>query len=369
MIDPYLNRLVAEAAQAAAGRVRQVNLEGLWQRFIAAATSPVFAERLPLARSQRWAGAVPTWEHPGATFTTNADPLPAIGIDGSQVYPIDRNPVLWAYVQAVAYRRGAAPVLKSRFVDIGAQMASQGDLVEELEESRDQLNGLTNSWRTILEMQSAREAALQNPDHLVMIDNGLLPWVSVSGQVAMSTIQEYLMVFQSTNPCPIAGVISGPQSRLLERVVHLVEGVTDRREFLDQSLMMHVLKPGERSALFLHGSTRNDRFQRVGAGIYFFFLRTAQHELARVEVPVWVARDVGLLERVHAAVLADACVGGYSYVLSQAHQHVMISGDVARALHQTALTWFTNSVDQVTRQSGKASMKYEILYEKGTHFS
>jgi len=361
MIDPYLSIQVAEAAEAAARRVQSVNVEGLWQRFVQAATSQTFAARLPVARSHRWAGAIPTWEHPGSIIAPPAvGNLPVIGIDGSQIYPLDRSPVVWAYVQAVACRQGCPPVLKSRFVDIGSRLVEQGS---DLDENRDELTGLTNAWRALLEMELAREMAVNHPGSLTLLDNGLLPWLSVSGQLALRHLQEYLADYCGIQPGMIAGVISGPQSHLLERLVHLVEadtleeGLQDRREFLDLALMLHVLKPGERSALFKHGSPRNDRFEEQGGGVYFFFLRTQRAEIARVEIPEWVARDAEKVGQVHVSILLDAMISGYSYVLSQAHQQAAISLDVANTLRERAAIRYMQASGRSEAIPAKSAMK------------
>jgi hypothetical protein len=49
------------------------------------------------------------------------------------------------------------------------------------------------------------------------------------------------------------------------------QGVDEKYGVLDIVLMRFSLNPGERSALFLHGSPRNDVFINLGSGIYFFF--------------------------------------------------------------------------------------------------
>jgi hypothetical protein len=59
--------------------------------------------------------------------------------------------------------------------------------------------------------------------------------------------------------------------------------------------------------------------------VYFFLLRTTQ-ELARVEVPEWVASNPRHLALVHA-VLVDQCTKGFGYpaVLARADDRAVIS--------------------------------------------
>lgn len=368
MIDPTLRQQVEQAAQLAAQRARQIDLVDWMARLKAAATSPFLSERLNLARSHRWAGAVPTWEPVDLAKETHANPIDVIGVDGSQIYPQDHGPVKWAYVQAVAYRKLIPPLFESRFVDIGTQLASARqstiDLAKELIENRDELMALTNSWRTLLEMQLASYASEKNPGTLVLFDNGLLPWLSVSGQSAQKQLIEYLDHLRSIRPSWIAGIISGPQSSLLSRLVNLVEaetvdhGIHEQKEILDISLMRYHLRPGERSALFLHGSPRNQIFQDSGAGVFFFFLRINEEEIVRVEIPEWLALNPALVEIIHASVYADARITGYSYVLSQAHQHVIIPFDVANVLHSNGIACYWSVTGQVHSSSAKVRMKH-----------
>ena len=59
--------------------------------------------------------------------------------------------------------------------------------------------------------------------------------------------------------------------------------------------------------------------------VYFFYLRN-KDEVARVEIPRWVAVDEGLLTLVHTLVL-DQCQRGHGYpvALSEAHEKAVIT--------------------------------------------
>jgi hypothetical protein len=88
------------------------------------------------------------------------------------------------------------------------------------------LAALTNVWRTLLEMRMACAAAQAYPGEVVLLDNGLLPWLSVGRVTASHHLHEYLDLLLALRPGLIAGMISGPQSRLLARLVNLVEAET-----------------------------------------------------------------------------------------------------------------------------------------------
>lgn len=363
MIDPTLRQQVEQAARLAAQRARQVDIDDWLERLKAAARSPGLAERVSIAQGHRWAGAIPTREPVGLAKSADAQPVESVGIDGSQIYPLDRSPILWAYIQAVAYRMQRPPLFESQFVDISTEIAQGGSQALELLENRDELITLTNAWRTLLEMRMACGAAQVYPGEVILLDNGLLPWLSVGGSSAHRRLNEYLDLFLTLRPGLVAGVISGPQSRLLARLVNLAEaetveqGIKDGHDIADSVLMRRLLRPGERSALFLHGSPRNKMFQDHDAGIYFFFLRVNKQEIARVEIPAWLAEDPRLVDSIHASVLADARLTGYSYVLSQAHQHVTVPFDLADVLHASARACYWAQSGQLYLLSSKEQMK------------
>lgn len=98
-----------------------------------------------------------------------------------------------------------------------------------------------------------------------------------------------------------------------------LDGMLDRLIF--QALP---LEPGERSALFL-ASSRISLERYLENKVHFFFLNTGS-EVARVEIPQWVARDGAALDTVHAVVL-DQCRrgGGYPRALSEAHEKAVVS--------------------------------------------
>ncbi|MFH1381809.1 MAG: DNA double-strand break repair nuclease NurA [Chloroflexota bacterium] len=92
---------------------------------------------------------------------------------------------------------------------------------------------------------------------------------------------------------------------------------------LDQELFFNVLGQGERSALFMSQSSVVR--QHYGEHhIYFFYLRV-EDEIARVEVPQWVARDEKRLNLVHSLVLDQCRRGqGYPVALSEAHEQAVV---------------------------------------------
>jgi hypothetical protein len=92
----------------------------------------------------------------------------------------------------------------------------------------------------------------------------------------------------------------------------------------DRELFSSLLGQGERSALFISQSS----VVRKHYGehwVYFFYLKL-DDEIARVEIPQWVARDENLLALTHSLVL-DQCQRGQGYpvALSEAHEQAVVT--------------------------------------------
>lgn len=103
-----------------------------------------------------------------------------------------------------------------------------------------------------------------------------------------------------------------------DRGCDAVSGVQDRE------LFSNLLGRGERSALFISPSKIQKRYGEHQ--IYFFYLK-GDDEVARVEIPQWVARDEARLDLVHALVV-DQCRHGHAYpvALSEAHEQAVVTG-------------------------------------------
>ena len=94
---------------------------------------------------------------------------------------------------------------------------------------------------------------------------------------------------------------------------------------LDHHLFQELLAPGERSNLYLSNSSVSREFYGPRQ-VHFYYMNTGD-EIARVEVPAWVAENDGLLDLSHALIL-DQCrrAMGYPAAISEAHEQAVITG-------------------------------------------
>ena len=89
---------------------------------------------------------------------------------------------------------------------------------------------------------------------------------------------------------------------------------------------------GERTPLFKSSSKILDSYGPHY--IYFFYLHVGA-EIARVELPEWVAEDRELLDLVHACVFDQAEKGqGYPVTLSEAHERAVVRGADREAFYR-----------------------------------
>ncbi len=103
-----------------------------------------------------------------------------------------------------------------------------------------------------------------------------------------------------------------------ERKCDAVAGIRDR------DLFINILSDGERSSLFISQSSIVEKYYGDHR-VYFFYIRV-DDEIARIEIPRWVAMDENRLGLVHSLVLDQCHRGqGYPVALSEAHEQAVLT--------------------------------------------
>jgi hypothetical protein len=141
----------------------------------------------------------------------------------------------------------------------------------------------------------------------------------------------------------VAGFVSRPYSAEVVALLYLAQLDAEERQAItslaetayrgltDRALFGY-LGAGERSALYVRGTAANQDFSSRGHQIRFFYLNTGT-DLARVEVPEWVARRPESLDLVHAMVYGQCRFNnGYPYVLTRADEQAVILGEEREVL-------------------------------------
>jgi len=200
--------------------------------------------------------------------------------------------------------------------------------------------------------QLAKLAAELSPDSLTLalLDGSLILWglaaypEFVTDVLLNKGFLHYLEEIRqlSSNRLALASYISFPRSTDVVNVLRValcphdppdcdrycptdkardcdkVAGVQDRE------LFSSLLGQGERSAVFITQSSVVEKHYGVHQ-VYFFYLRVGD-EIARMEIPKWVAKDENLLNLVHSLVLDQCRRGqGYPVALSEAHEKAVVT--------------------------------------------
>ena len=111
-------------------------------------------------------------------------------------------------------------------------------------------------------------------------------------------------------------------------------------------------------------SPQNKEFKKSGEllEIAFFYLNTAAPgelpKIARVEIPMWVARDREMVAELQALIFhqCQQLMTRYPYALTRADELAVVKGEESRQLNlliQVAMTRFGLDTQESQKQSGK----------------
>jgi hypothetical protein len=105
---------------------------------------------------------------------------------------------------------------------------------------------------------------------------------------------------------------------------HVCQGLTDA------DILADMLAEGQRGPLFVSMSRIN--VESYGPHLIHFFYMRVGREVARVEIPRWVAEDAGMVDLVHTLIY-DQCMKGQGYpvALARAHEQAIVRAADRRA--------------------------------------
>ncbi|MCL2706689.1 MAG: DNA double-strand break repair nuclease NurA [Dehalococcoidia bacterium] len=128
----------------------------------------------------------------------------------------------------------------------------------------------------------------------------------------------------------------------------------------DQDLFLDMLRTGERSAVFI-SRAKIVREKYGEHAVYFFYLKL-EDEIARVEIPQWIAQDELKLDQTHALVF-DQCLrgSGYPIALSESHEQAVVSESDKNTFRQLLVTWLSDEHIDYTSSAKSRSKKTRWL--------
>jgi hypothetical protein len=298
----------------------------------------------------------------GLSLRYPAPPVPleytVLATDGSHI-DVDRHRAAYCYlinigVVTLHYGQNPSATLES----LPRLYSEDSDLVIANENSmhqEQQIRGpLLDAKRSVEEIHKLAETAFSlpsEPSTLALMDGSLVmygmqnyPEFVMEALVDKGLIKalDELKTMSSTRPLVLASYISLPQSDDVVNALRIAICPQERVDcdrycptgepscdaisgINDRMLFESFLGVGERSAVFINPSMIVEKRYGVHQ-VYFFYLR-AEEEIARVEVPEWVAMRKELLTLVHALVQDQCRKGqGYPVALSEAHEQAVVTG-------------------------------------------
>lgn len=308
-----------------------------------------------------------------APLPSKTDRHSVAAVDGSQI-ALDRHEFAQCFLLNIGsvvlhYGSGERPILTS----VPTLCFSENDLYEE---EGDELRPISSRGLAI-RRHMRESAALVDVLHslgarddpsVALMDGTLIPWIleAESASTRTAALRDFEMLLNAGRGLriPIAGYISRPASRDVSNLLRaslcgferapcalkctsrnlLKKGAACEylREITDRALFHKVLKPGERSPVYLSRSKVLKELEPENR-IAFFYMRTSA-ETARVEIPAWVAEYTALLERVHSLVYDQVQKGeGYPRALTEAHEMANVRGQQKAQFFNALETAFVRS--------------------------
>lgn len=284
--------------------------------------------------------------------------------DGSQVYPNDQSPLHYYLINTAMfiYQYGDNHVPQTLSIPT---LVYHKDLVHDVNKQIIS-NRTVDARRTLAEMQLLAQQSWNMHregvrDPLVgLYDNHLLFWAGSDVTHGDQILRDYLtgMGQLRDSDTILAGYIDSPsRSRVVLRMLYLLSlgdeadikahekqlgSGGDLEGLRDTHLFDDILEPGERSAIMVQNSPRNLSYRQRDAGfeIAFFYVKVAngyQTAIARIDIPMWVARDSMAVNYLHAMIVDQCAMQGrtpYPYALTRADELAVVSGKDKRKLDE-----------------------------------
>lgn len=270
-----------------------------------------------------------------------------VACDGSQIVPNRHAAFLYSVINVgiIVYHHGRA---RAPLQDTHPLLDYPGNGEEE--EAFVDKAAIISLRRDLAEIETLVDAAqpycAADTPVLALLDQRLLYWpVGSSGD---DEGQRVLFGWQKAmneaynDRCMLAGYIDRPGKRSLLTFLRTLDinkpgfdsSVLLKPDygpgFNDVLLFRRVLQePGQRSAVYVDVSQHNDAFRgrHPHNEVCFFYLNAGRRgrQIARVDIPRWVAEDRHKVDAVHALVY-DQCqiMGDYPYVLARADELAVI---------------------------------------------
>lgn len=278
-----------------------------------------------------------------------------VAADGSQIYPDEQAAVHFYLLNTGLY-------IYYHGEDRLPDQITEPQLFYHKSDVRDAANRVisnrtVDARRTVREMQylarlvwELKRGGAVDP-MFALYDNHLLFWVNSDITGGTEILRDYRGAMNELYSAGaiLAGYLDNPfRSRVILRLLYLLslsdaDEIREKQQLVarggdieglrDIHLMDVVLKPGERTSVMVQNSPRNLAYKQYGENyeIAFFYVKVYngfQSAVARVDIPMWVARDETLVNQLHGMILAQCQMQGrtpYPYALTRADELAVVS--------------------------------------------
>lgn len=276
-------------------------------------------------------------------------PYSVVATDGSQITP-SHHEIALCYLLNVGrilytYGTGEMPIQDSRpFL-----YHRDEDMHPTIGRKRMTINEeLIATFRNIKEREALKdmaELAVERGHPVVaLVDGSLIQWMleSMPEDFQEKVLQDHLQALEELRQMgvPVAGYISNSRSADVVNLLRLVACPKAKLDcgpcsqdappceskhvpLADRRIWDRRLAPGERSPVFRSSAKILDQYHHHH--VAFFYLNVGP-EVARIEIPTWVAEAPELLDRIHALSFDQAQKGmGYPISLQEAHNKAVVA--------------------------------------------
>ncbi|MFC2065036.1 DNA double-strand break repair nuclease NurA [Chloroflexota bacterium] len=298
--------------------------------------------------------------------------LTLIAADGSQINPDRHSAIFYSLINIglIAIKPGTGETPQTyTFSELkyGEELYMDSFMINE---------EMVSLQRDLAERKKLLEISMDFDGPILALTDGPLEvWGLKQGfsENYQRTLENHLKVLEEMQAkgSILAGFVEKPGANLVVRLLEIADANQDDLKDLgkftplrgvNDRWLFRSLPPGARSAVFGIQSNSKTHYQGLLA-LHFFYLNTSMDEhsnIVRVEIPAWVASDRKQLDILHASLIEQCRIMGFSpypYILHRAHEIALVTYEEKRYVEQLLANEFLNAGMEVEGNSFKKFAK------------
>jgi hypothetical protein len=295
-----------------------------------------------------------------------------IAADGSQIFPSRHKAVLYYLINVgvIVMEMGAG---KTPDIFVETDLHYEGDTDADMP-----TEGQVALRRDLAERRKMLDVSDDYPGNKITLTDGQLElWGGLDNENKAEfekNLQDYLdaLIAFRRKEIITAGYVDKPGANWLVRLLEVAELPTSElrnlrahqplRGVTDHWLAGQMLGYQERSAVFAFQAKTAERYADEIA-LHFFYLNVgdeAHPNIARVDIPRWVAQDRDRMDLLHRALVEQSLMMSHKpfpYVLHRAHEIARVTNQEQSQVDQMLEMEIRSQGGEVSESSGKQSAK------------